>query len=68
MIKTFEDLNAELKREENYNKTGPCVLCGQVTYSRCLRCKKHCCEEHGSKECITPRDVYVNKLENRRKD
>ncbi len=55
----------ELEREENYNKTGPCVWCGQVTYSRCRRCKKHSCEEHDNRECATPRDVYANRITDR---
>jgi len=65
VLKTFEDLQMELEREENYNKTGPCVWCGQVTYSRCRRCKKHSCEEHDNRECATPRDVYANRITDR---
>ncbi len=65
MLKTFEDLQMELRKEENYNKTGPCVFCEQITYSRCRRCRKHCCEEHDIRECTTPRDVYANRLEDR---
>jgi hypothetical protein len=65
MLTTFEELQDYLRSETPLsNSTGDCVLCSERTFDRCPRCKKYFCGTHKGRNCITPRDVYANKIEN----
>jgi len=67
MLTTFEELQVYLRSEHpSSHSVGPCVLCSETTSDRCIRCKKYFCGTHvGRKDCITPRDLYANKIEDR---